>query len=50
MTQRVVLALFVLVLDEANIEAHHYGNDVNNWLTSDPAWLPLFLDRVQRMI
>jgi len=38
------------VLDEANIEAHHYGNDVHNRLANDPAWEPLFLDRVQRMI
>jgi len=38
------------VLDEANIEAHHYGNDTKNRLVNDPAWEPLFLDRVQRMI
>ena len=38
------------VLDEANIEAHHYGNDAHNRLVNDPAWQPLFLDRVQRML
>jgi beta-galactosidase len=38
------------VIDEANIEAHHYGNDTSNRLANDPAWHPLFLDRVQRMI
>jgi beta-galactosidase len=38
------------VVDEANIEAHHYGNDTKNRLTNDPAWQPLFLDRVERMI
>ena len=38
------------MVDEANIEAHHYGNDTRNRLTNDPAWQPLFLDRVQRMV
>ena len=38
------------VIDEANIETHHYGNDPKNRLTNDPAWQPLFLDRVERMI
>ena len=26
------------VMDEANIEVHHYGNDPRNRLTNDPAW------------
>ena len=38
------------VLDEANIEAHHYGNDPRNRLMNDPAWQPMFLDRVQHMV
>jgi beta-galactosidase len=38
------------VLDEANIETHHYGNDPNNRLTNDPAWQPMYVDRVARMI
>jgi beta-galactosidase len=38
------------VIDEANIETHHYGNDPGNRLTNDPAWQPLFIDRVERMI
>ena len=38
------------VMDEANIEAHHYGNDRQNRLTNDPAWQPLYLDRVERMV
>jgi len=40
----------VYVLDEANIECHHYGNDRNNRLTNDPAWQTAYLDRVQRMV
>ncbi len=38
------------VLDEANIECHHYGNDVRNRLTNDPEWQTAYLDRVERMI
>jgi len=38
------------VMDEANIESHHYGNDKGNRLTNDPAWQPMQLDRVERMI
>jgi beta-galactosidase len=38
------------VLDEANIECHHYGNDVHNRLTNDPEWQTAYLDRVQRMV
>jgi beta-galactosidase len=38
------------VMDEANIEAHHYGNNRNNRLTNDPAWREAYLDRVRRMV
>ena len=38
------------ILDEANIECHHYGNDPQNRLTNDPAWQTAYVDRVQRMI
>jgi beta-galactosidase len=38
------------VLDEANIECHHYGNDVRNRLTNDPEWQTAYLDRVERMV
>jgi len=38
------------VLDEANIECHHYGNDPRNRLTNDPAWQTAYLDRVERMV
>jgi len=38
------------VLDEANIEAHAYGNDPRNRLNNDLAWQPAFLDRVERMV
>ena len=40
----------IYVLDEANIEAHHYGNDPRNRLMNDPAWRPAMLDRVERMV
>jgi beta-galactosidase len=40
----------IYVLDEANIEVHHYGNDERNRLSNDPAWGPAYLDRVQRMV
>lgn len=38
------------VMDEANIETHHYGNTKLNRLTNDPAWQKAYLDRVERMI
>ena len=38
------------VIDEGNIESHGYGNDAKNRLANDPAWGPLHLDRVQRML
>ena len=38
------------MLDEANIETHHYGNDTHNRLTNDPEWRPAYLDRVERMV
>jgi beta-galactosidase len=38
------------VMDEANIESHHYGNTRDNRLTNDPAWQPMHLDRLERMI
>jgi beta-galactosidase len=40
----------IYVMDEANIECHHYGNDAKNRLTNDPAWQTAYLDRVQRMV
>jgi len=40
----------IYVLDEANIECHHYGNDEHNRLTNDPAWQTAYLDRVERMV
>ncbi len=38
------------VMDEANIEVHHYGNSKNNRLTNDPEWKTAYLDRVERMV
>ena len=38
------------VLDEANLECHHYGNDPRNRLTNDPAWEAAYLDRQQSMV
>jgi beta-galactosidase len=38
------------VLDEANIECHHYGNNPQNRLTNDPEWRTAYLDRVERMV
>jgi beta-galactosidase len=38
------------VLDEANLECHHYGTNVHNRLTNDPAWQPAYLDRQQSMV
>jgi beta-galactosidase len=40
----------IYVMDEANIEIHHYGNDPRNRLTNDPEWKTAFLDRVERMV
>jgi beta-galactosidase len=40
----------IYVMDEANIECHHYGNDVRNRLTNDPEWQTAYLDRVERMV
>jgi beta-galactosidase len=38
------------ILDEANIECHHYGTNVRNRLSNDPAWQTAYLDRVERMV
>lgn len=38
------------VMDEANIEVHHYGNHLQNRLTNDPDWSEAYLDRVRRMV
>lgn len=39
------------VLDEANIETHHYGNGPRgNLLTESPEWSKAYLERVQSMI
>lgn len=38
------------VLDEANIECHHYGNNPRNRLSNDPEWKAAYLDRVERMV
>ena len=41
----------IYVLDEANIEAHHYGNGKSdNLLTNSPEWSAAYLNRVERMI
>jgi beta-galactosidase len=40
----------IYVLDEANIECNHYGNDPKNRLTNDPEWQTAYLDRVERMV
>ena len=40
----------IYVMDEANIEVHHYGNDVRNRLTNDKDWQTAYLDRVERMV
>ena len=40
----------IYVLDEANIECHHYGNNPRNRLTNDPEWQTAYLDRVERMV
>lgn len=38
------------VLDEANLECHHYGTNPQNRLTNDPAWEAAYLDRQQSMV
>ena len=38
------------VLDEANLECHHYGTNPQNRLTNDPAWQAAYLDRQQSMV
>jgi beta-galactosidase len=38
------------VMDEANIEAHHYGNNPQNLLMNSAEWTPAFMDRVERMV
>ena len=41
----------IYVLDEANIECHHYGSTTKqNWLTNSPEWKAVYLDRVERMV
>jgi beta-galactosidase len=40
----------IYVMDEANIECHHYGNNTRNRLTNDPEWQIAYLDRVERMV
>ena len=40
----------IYVMDEANIECHHYGNDPKNRLSNDPDWKAAYLDRVERMV
>lgn len=38
------------VLDEANLECHHYGTNRQNRLANDPAWQAAWLDRQQSMV
>jgi beta-galactosidase len=38
------------VLDEANLECHHYGTNPQNRLSNDPAWQAAYLDRQQSMV
>lgn len=38
------------VMDEANIEAHQYGNHPKNRLMNDPDWTDAFMTRVQGMV
>jgi beta-galactosidase len=40
----------IYVMDEANIEDHHYGNNTRNFLTNSPDWQIAYLDRVERMV
>jgi beta-galactosidase len=36
--------------DEADIECHGFGTNPGNFLTNNPAWTPMYLDRMTRMI
>lgn len=41
----------LFVMDEANIEAHHYGNGArDNLLTNSAEWTAAYMDRVERMV
>jgi len=39
----------ILVMDEANIETHEYGNNSKNKLANSPEWTEAHVDRVRRM-
>ncbi|MBE0658246.1 MAG: DUF4981 domain-containing protein [Bryobacteraceae bacterium] len=38
------------VVDEGNIESHHYGTGRNNLLTNSADWTAMHLNRVERMV
>ncbi len=38
------------VFDEANIETHDFGADPQNLIARDPAFQPMILDRIERMM
>ncbi len=38
------------VVDEGNIESHHYGVGRNNRLTNSPDWTAMHVNRVERMV
>jgi beta-galactosidase len=38
------------VMDEGNIETHHYGADTRNRLSNDARWGEVYLNRVRRMV
>lgn len=40
----------IMVMDEANIESHGYGNSSKNPLANNPVWEAAHLDRVRRMV
>ncbi|HWB87456.1 MAG TPA: glycoside hydrolase family 2 TIM barrel-domain containing protein [Bryobacteraceae bacterium] len=40
----------IYLVDEANIECHHYGLNPQNLLTNDPDWQTAYVDRVNRMM
>ena len=40
----------IYVIDEANIETHHYGLGPGNILINSREWSAAFMDRVQRMV
>jgi beta-galactosidase len=40
----------IYLMDEANIEAHGFGNEKNNRLSSHPDWEMAYIDRVERMV